>query len=93
MAEKNLEAKKDKKAARKAKKPNIFSRAIKYLRECKSELKKITWPTPLQTTKNFGIVLLVIAIVGVFVFALDNGLFALLSLVMSMYSPQPVSAV
>lgn len=85
MAEKNLETKTDKKAA-KSKKPNIFSRAIKYLRECKGEIKKITWPSAIQTTKNFGIVLLVIAVIGLFVYALDSGLFALLSLVMSMYS-------
>ena len=87
MAEKNLETKTDKKAAKtakKSKKPNVFSRAIKYLRECKGEIKKITWPTPMQTTKNFGIVVLVIAIIGVFVWLLDTGLFALLSLVMSM---------
>ena len=56
MAEKNLETKTEKKAAKKSKKPNVFSRAIKYLRECKGEIKKITWPTALQTTKNFGIV-------------------------------------
>lgn len=83
MAEKNLETKVDKKAAKKSKKPNVFSRAVKYLRECKGELKKITWPTPMQTTKNFGIVLLVIVVIGLFVYALDSGLFALLSLVMS----------
>ncbi len=86
MAEKNLETKNEKKTAKKSKKPNIFSKALKYLRECKGEIKKITWPTPVQTTKNFGIVLLVIAVIGVFVYALDSGLFALLSLVMSMYS-------
>lgn len=86
MADKNLETKSEKKAAKKNKKPNIFSKALKYLRECKVEIKKITWPTPMQTTKNFGIVLLVIAVIGVFVYALDSGLFALLSLVMSMYS-------
>ncbi|MCI7085106.1 preprotein translocase subunit SecE [bacterium] len=86
MAAKNLETKTDKKAAKKNKKPNVFSRAVKYLRECKGEIKKITWPTPLQTTKNFGIVLLVIFVIGLFVYALDTGLFSLLSLVMSMYS-------
>lgn len=69
-----------KKAAKK--KPNVFQRLIKYLVACKGELKKITWPTAKQTTKNFGIVLAVILVMGLFIFALDRGLFALLGLVM-----------
>ena len=64
------------------KKPNVFKRLWKYLLACKGELKKITWPTPKQTTKNFTIVLVVIIIMGLFIFALDRGLFALLGLVM-----------
>ncbi len=63
------------------KKKNVFVRIFKYLRECIGELKKITWPTFSQTTKNFGIVLLVIVVVGLFIFALDQGLYALLGLV------------
>ena len=64
------------------KKTNVFAKLFKYLRECIGEMKKITWPTVSQTTKNFGVVLLVIAISGVLIFALDWGLYALLSLVM-----------
>ena len=68
----------------KKKKPNVFQRLWKCLIACKGELKKITWPTPRQTTKNFLIVLVVIIIMGLFIFALDRGLFALLGLVMGM---------
>lgn len=86
MADKKLEAKKAdvKKPAKKAsdKKPGVFKRLLKYLVACKGELKKITWPTAKQTTKNFGIVIGVIAVIGLFIFALDQGLFALLGLVM-----------
>jgi preprotein translocase subunit SecE len=83
MAEKNLEAKKaDNKPAKKNKKPNVFKRLIKYLVACKGELKKITWPTVKQTTKNFGIVVAVILVVGLFIFGLDQGLYALLGLIM-----------
>lgn len=64
------------------KKPNVFARLFKYLRDCIGELKKITWPTVSQTTKNFGVVLLVILIAGVLIFALDKGLYALLGLIM-----------
>ncbi len=83
MAEKKLEEKKaEAKKPAKNKKPNVFKRLLKYLVACKGELKKITWPTAKQTTKNFGIVLAVIAVVGLFIFALDQGLYALLGLVM-----------
>ena len=64
------------------KKTNVFAKLFKYLRECIGEMKKITWPTVSQTTKNFGVVLLVILIAGVLIFALDQGLYALLGLVM-----------
>ncbi len=65
------------------KKTNVFMKLFKYLRECVGELKKISWPTVSQTTKNFGVVLLVILISGVLIFALDQGLYALLGLVMN----------
>ena len=64
--------------------PNVFKRLWKYLRACKGELKKITWPTPKQTTKNFLIVLVVILVMGLFIFGLDQGLYKLLGLVMDM---------
>ncbi len=78
-------AKTDKKASDKKpseKKPSIFSRIAKYFRECKSEIKKIVWPTPKATFKNMGIVLAVLIVVGLFVFALDTGFIALLNLIM-----------
>lgn len=65
------------------KKKNVFARLFKYLRECIGELKKITWPSFSQATKNFGIVLLVILVSGVLIFALDQGLYALLGLIMN----------
>ncbi len=66
----------------KKKKPNVFQRLWKYLLACKGELKKITWPSVPQTTKNFGIVLVVIIVMGLFIFGLDTGLYALLGMVM-----------
>ncbi len=65
------------------KKPSIFSRIAKYFRECKSEIKKIVWPTPKATFKNMGIVLVVLIVIGLFIYALDTGLLALLGLVMN----------
>lgn len=73
----------DKKVAKKKdKKPNIFARIAKYFRECKAEVKKITWPAPKAVFKNFGVVLVIMLVMGLFIFALDQGLFALLGLVM-----------
>ncbi|MEE1077379.1 MAG: preprotein translocase subunit SecE [Acutalibacteraceae bacterium] len=73
----------DKKATKKKdKKPNIFARIAKYFRECKAEVKKITWPAPKAVFKNFGVVLVIMIVMGLFIFALDQGLFALLGLVM-----------
>ncbi len=69
-------------AEKKAKK-NVFSTIASFFRACVGEIKKITWPSALATTKNFGIVVLVIVIAGLFIFALDMGLFKLLGLVMN----------
>ena len=69
-------------AKAKAKK-NIFSKMFSFFRACIGEIKKISWPTLGATTKNFGIVVLVILVAGLFIFALDMGLYELLSLVMN----------
>ncbi len=65
------------------KKKGVFSKISSFLRSCIGEIKKITWPTPKTTTKNFFIVVVVILIAGLFIFGLDRGLYALLNLVMS----------
>ncbi len=82
MADKKANAKPAKKTN---KKPNVFKRVWRYLRECKGEIKKITWTHPKTATRNFFVVLVVIIVSGVFIFALDRGLYALLDLVMNMY--------
>ncbi len=71
-------------AETKAKKKGVFSKIVSFFRSCIGEIKKITWPTAANTTKNFGIVVLVIVVAGLFIFALDLGLFELLGLVMDM---------
>ncbi|MGN0550563.1 MAG: preprotein translocase subunit SecE [Acutalibacteraceae bacterium] len=86
MADKNLEKKtaEGKKTAKKAdKKPNIFARIAKYFRECKGEVKKITWPAPNTVFKSMGVVLAVIVVIGLFIYGLDRGLYALLGLIMN----------
>jgi len=80
---KKSDKKPEKKADKKSeKKPSVFSKIAKYFRECKSEIKKIVWPTPKATFRNMGIVLVVLIVIGLFVYGLDTGLIALLKLVM-----------
>lgn len=65
------------------KKKGVFSRISSFFRSCIGEIKKITWPTVAQTTKNFGVVVLVIIVAGILIYGLDRGLYALLHLVMN----------
>lgn len=65
-----------------SKKKNIFSKIGSFFRSCVGEIKKITWPSAATTTKNFGVVVLVIIVAGLLIFGLDMGLYKLLSLVM-----------
>ncbi len=59
-------------------KPNFFVRASKgtkkFFKDFKGECKKIDWPDAQTILKSTGVVLLVVALVSVFVFALDFGL-------------------
>lgn len=64
------------------KKKNIFQKIAKYFRECVGEIKKITWPTLSQATKNFLIVLVVVLVMGILIYALDQGLYFVLNRVM-----------
>lgn len=59
------------------------SKVGRFFRECKSEFKKIVWPTPKTVFKNMGITMAVIALIGVFVVLLDYGLLELLGLIMN----------
>ena len=62
----------------KSQKPNFFKRtgkgAKKFFKDFKGECKKIDWPNAQTILKSTGVVLLVVALVSVFVFALDFGL-------------------
>ena len=57
--------------ADKEKKPGLVKRLVKWLREMRSELKKVSWPTIPQLINNTCIVLVAIVIVGAVVALLD----------------------
>ena len=53
-----------------------------YFKDCKSEFKKIIWPTKKLTFRNMGVVLSVVIVSGIFVGILDYGLNSLFSVIM-----------
>ena len=75
-------AKDAKKPVKKSDKPSFWARVKAFFKSYKGELKRITWPTPKQTFKNTGNVLLAMVIMGVFVCLLDLALSQLVSLLL-----------
>jgi len=61
----------EKKAKEKAAKKAKGNRIVRWLREMRSELKKVQWPTWKQVLKNTGIVLLCVVVIGVFIWVFD----------------------
>ena len=62
--------KKDKKSEKKSK-PSVFAKISRWLRELKSELKKVQWPSKKQTVNNTGIVIACVGVVGLFIWIFD----------------------
>ena len=61
----------------KQKKPGLFARLGKFFKGLKSEFKKITWSNVKTTTKNFGIVLVVLVVFAVVIGLFDHGVISL----------------
>ncbi|WHH57459.1 preprotein translocase subunit SecE [Petroclostridium sp. X23] len=57
--------------AKQSKKNISFSRMMKYFREVRAEMKKVTWPTWSQVRNNTLVVILSIIVVGVVIWTLD----------------------
>lgn len=68
------------KKVNKNKKPNIFVRLGRKIKEVFSELKKVTWPTFPTVVRQTGVVLVVVAFFLVFIFLIDWGFSALFEL-------------
>ena len=71
MAKDKQNTKSNKKDAEKDKKKGGIG---KFFRELRAELKKVVWPTRQQVVNNTGVVLVVMTVVGLFLFAVDTGL-------------------
>ncbi|MGQ9646159.1 MAG: preprotein translocase subunit SecE [Thermodesulfobacteriota bacterium] len=55
-----------------------YDRAIQFLREVKTELKKVTWPTRKDTVAATAVVLVAVFIIALFLGVVDSGLSALI---------------
>lgn len=51
-----------------AKKPN---RVLRWLKDLRGELKKVTWPSAKDVIKNVGIVIVCVLVVGVCIWVFD----------------------
>jgi preprotein translocase subunit SecE len=56
---------------------------VKYAKETVSELKKVTWPSKDEIVGSTIVTIFVSVIMAVFIFIVDQGLSALISLVLS----------
>lgn len=74
MAEKKSKAKKGFWGSIKA----FFGRIVKFFRDTKSELKKITWPGKKQIINNTMLVLVVVLLSAALIYLLDLGFGSLL---------------
>ncbi len=66
----------------KGSKRTIFKRVIAFVKDYKSEIKKIVWPGPRDVVKNTAIVLAMCLLVGAFIWLLDLGLGKLIELIL-----------
>ena len=66
----------------KEKKKNGQNRFLKYLRDLKSEIKKVVWPSRKQVVNNSAIVLTLMVIVALFLAAVDYGVSFLVKLLL-----------
>ncbi len=82
--EKKAETKKVSKKADKKKKPNIFVRAVDFVKSVVTELKKVNWLTRDDLMKSSGFVAGFVAVFAFLVWVVDSGLGALAALFIGM---------
>ena len=66
-------------------KTGIFARIAKWMRELKSELKKVQWPSGKQTVNNTIIVIVCVIIVGAFIWVFDALSNGVISAIMALF--------
>ena len=78
-------ADKSKKDKSKNAKPGLFARIGRWLREMKSELKKVAWPTGKQTMNNTLVVIFCVIVVGIFIWIFDWAANGIISALISLF--------
>ena len=66
------------------KKLGFGQRVTKWMREMRSELKKVIWPTPKETAKKTGVALLVMVISAVVIWLFDSAADAIVQAVITL---------
>ena len=82
-------AKKDKKADAPAKKKGnglkgVGAKVKKFFKDFKGEWKKVTWPSGHTVLKNSLVVIVIVAIMGIALFAVDTGLSSIIDLLVGL---------
>ena len=60
----------------------ITEKIIRFLKEAKIELKKVTWPTPRQALASTSVVIIVVIIVSIYLGIVDFGVAKVIRLVL-----------
>jgi len=63
--------------------PNLYQRAVQFLREVRVELKKVTWPNRKQTAGSTVVVIILVFILASFLGLVDFGLSKLVQVVLA----------
>jgi preprotein translocase subunit SecE len=60
----------------------VWEKIIKFFHEVKAELKKVNWPTRKETIASTSVVLVIVLIIAVFLFIVDQGLSFLIRIIL-----------
>lgn len=60
----------------------MWEKIIQFFYEVKAELKKINWPTRKETIASTSVVLVIVLIIAVFLFIVDQGLSFLIRIIL-----------
>ncbi|HPD61476.1 MAG TPA: preprotein translocase subunit SecE [Thermodesulfobacteriota bacterium] len=60
----------------------MWGKIIQFFHEVKSELKKVNWPTRKETFASTSVVLVIVLIIAVFLFIVDQGLSFLIRIIL-----------
>ena len=60
----------------------MWGKIIQFFHEVKAELKKVNWPTRKETIASTSVVLVIVFIIAIFLFIVDQGLSFLIRIIL-----------